>query len=120
MSKGSRQRPGDKESFDKNYDLIFRKDRKPEEFTKPGKRVVYPKGSMKYAWYNFLARQRQTGIAVEMTFTEFKDWWDATGKWDQRGRSAEDYCMSRIKQYKGYSLDNVICIKIKDRKYGRI
>ena len=67
------------------------------------------------AYYGFLGRQRQTGIKVDMTFWEFAEWWEATGKMDQRGPGPLQYSMSLIDYDKPYNTANVECLTNLDR-----
>jgi len=67
------------------------------------------------AYWNFCARQRQTGKKVEITRIEFRDWWIESGKWAERGVNSEKYCMSLIDKKGTYNLDNIRCVKINSR-----
>lgn len=51
----------------------------------------------------------QRGVAFLFTFEQWRDWWIATGKWDQRGRGRGKFCMRRIGDIGSYSIDNVFC-----------
>jgi hypothetical protein len=47
---------------------------------------------------------------IPWLFVDFGEWWDVwalSGKWDQRGRHAMDYVMSRVDDLGPYSKDNV-------------
>jgi DNA-binding CsgD family transcriptional regulator len=56
-------------------------------------------------------RQRETsnkrGISWEITFPEWWKVWQDSGKWAERGRGRDRYCMSRIADRGPYRLDNV-------------
>lgn len=67
-------------------------------------------------YYNFKARQRQTGCIVELNRIEFIEWWTNTGYIEERGSGSEEYCMSLIDVTKPYSTNNIVCIKNKDRE----
>lgn len=64
------------------------------------------------AWYYWIQLKRTAG--VEFTKDEWIEWWKNTGKWDQRGKYREDYCMARIDYSLPYRADNVRCCKQKD------
>jgi hypothetical protein len=49
------------------------------------------------------------GIEFLFTFEEWKDWWIATGKWEQRGKGRGKYCMMRKGDVGPYSIENVFC-----------
>ena len=46
-------------------------------------------------------------VAFSLTFNEWKQIWLDSGKWNQRGRGAEKYCMCRIEDKGAYSIKNV-------------
>lgn len=50
---------------------------------------------------------KQRGVEFVMTFNEWKQIWIASGKWDQRGRGAEKYCMCRVGDVGCYEVTNV-------------
>jgi hypothetical protein len=50
---------------------------------------------------------KRRGIEFNLTFDEWKQIWLNSGKWDQRGRGAEKYCMCRIGDKGAYSVENV-------------
>jgi hypothetical protein len=55
-----------------------------------------------------------------LTYEEWIDIWDKSGKWDQRGRGVGKYCMSRIGDTGPYSKDNVYineCVKNSGDKF---
>jgi hypothetical protein len=62
------------------------------------KRYTQHKGNAKMRGVNFL-----------FTFEEWKDWWIATGKWEQRGKLRGQYVMRRHGDVGPYSIDNVFC-----------
>ena len=47
------------------------------------------------------------GIGFNLTFDEWKKIWIDSGKWEQRGRGAEKYCMCRIGDTGAYEIGNV-------------
>lgn len=60
---------------------------------------------MKFMHQRRSARNRW--IKWEMTFAEWWGVWELSGKWDQRGRGVDRYCMARIADDGPYSIDNV-------------
>ena len=68
----------------------------------------------RYFFHNFCARQRQTGIAVELTFKEWFDWWEETGCWNQRGNLNHQYAMTRINPKESWNIDNIKCETMKN------
>lgn len=59
----------------------------------------------KYASHKASAKVR--GIEFVLTFRQWFDIWQASGKWDQRGSRSQDYVMARKKDRGAYSVDNV-------------
>jgi hypothetical protein len=60
----------------------------------------------------FYGQQRKNakchrGIVWAMTFEEWCKLWDNSGKWDQRGRGKDKFCMARIADSGPYSAENV-------------
>ena len=49
------------------------------------------------------------GVDFLFTFDKWKDWWIATGKWEQRGKLRGQYVMRRHGDVGPYSVDNVFC-----------
>jgi hypothetical protein len=47
------------------------------------------------------------GIEWLITFEEWWGIWDASGKWDQRGRRGDQYCMARFNDEGPYAVGNV-------------
>lgn len=60
---------------------------------------------------NIFTQQRngakQRGIPWKFTFEEWCDVWLASGKWSERGRGSDQYCMHRLFDVGPYSKDNV-------------
>ena len=66
-----------------------------------------PRG--KYAFHKSSAKKR--GIPFLLTFEEWWDIWQASGKWEQRGRRRDQYVMARFGDLGAYKRDNVrICL----------
>jgi len=53
------------------------------------------------------AQARMRNIPFTITFDEWLKLWVDSGKWEQRGRRKDQYCMSRIGDKGGYELGNV-------------
>lgn len=60
-------------------------------------------------WHTQCKKDRN-GMQVEMrlTFEEWLDIWQQSGKWDLRGRKSNQYVMARKDDYGHYELGNVI------------
>lgn len=50
---------------------------------------------------------KRRGIDFCMTFEQWTEMWDKSGKWLQRGRGADKYCMCRVGDTGPYSVENV-------------
>lgn len=50
---------------------------------------------------------KRRGIDFNLTFEQWMNIWIDSGKWDQRGRGADKYCMCRIGDKGAYCIDNV-------------
>lgn len=53
-------------------------------------------------------------VPFRLTLTEWLDIWNGSGKLDQRGTGAEQYCMSRVGDQGGYEVGNVFIQKNAD------
>lgn len=60
----------------------------------------------KYACHKSKAKER--GIPFELTFEEWWNIWQQSGKWELRGPGLHQYVMSRINDKGGYQVNNVI------------
>ena len=62
-------------------------------------------------------------ILWKLSFEEWCDIWIQSGKWDQRGRGGNNYCMSRCNDIGHYEVSNVIIItnsqNVKEGQLGR-
>ena len=67
---------------------------------------------------------KQRGIEFAITFDEWKQIWIDSGKWGQRGRGAEKYCMCRIGDDGCYDVGNVFIglgkHNVRDGNLGKI
>ena len=56
---------------------------------------------------NQKSQAKQRGISFELTFEQWNDIWQKSGKWELRGRGRDKYVMSRVADKGGYTLGNV-------------
>lgn len=61
----------------------------------------------KRAYIQQKSNAKQRGVEFNLTFDEWKQIWVGSGKWDQRGRGAEKYCMCRVGDSGAYAVGNV-------------
>jgi hypothetical protein len=66
---------------------------------------------------------KRRGIEFKLTLDEWKQIWIDSGKWDQRGRGADKYCMCRIGDQGCYEVGNVFIglgkINVRDGNLGK-
>jgi hypothetical protein len=78
----------------------------------------------KHKYHCHKGKAKQRGIPFELTFDEWWDIWQESGKWEQRGRHKDQYCMSRVNDCGGYEFGNVFiqchADNVKDAQKGRI
>jgi len=60
------------------------------------------------------AMAKVRNIEWQLTFEEWWHIWEQSGKYEQRGRGAGKYCMSRIGDVGPYSVNNVVIKTIDD------
>lgn len=65
--------------------------------------------SFKKAYNDHKATAKKRGIEFLFEFEDWKEWWIATGKWNQRGKGIGKYCMARHNDVGPYSKENVFC-----------
>lgn len=65
------------------------------------------KCQFKKAYVQQRSNANTRGIEFKLTFDEWKQFWLDSGKWEQRGRGAEKYCMCRVGDSGAYELGNV-------------
>lgn len=53
------------------------------------------------------ANAKQRGIEWKLSFLEWKEIWDKSGKWELRGNKIGQYCMARILDQGAYEKGNV-------------
>jgi hypothetical protein len=53
------------------------------------------------------ANARRRDIPWDMTFEQWQDIWNKSGKWEERGVGRNKYCMSRIDDEGAYCPENV-------------
>ena len=68
---------------------------------------------IKNKYYSQKARAKIRGIEFKLTFNEWWDIWQTSGKWEQRGKRAESYQMARYNDTGPYSVSNVYITKMK-------
>ncbi len=65
-------------------------------------------------WVVQKSNAKRRGIPWELSFEDWWEIWEQSGKWKERGRKADDYVMSRKQDIGGYAKDNVVIIKSKN------
>lgn len=58
-------------------------------------------------WQNQKDHAKERGIEFRLTFTEWWDIWQQSGKWDLYGKKKGQYCMSRYGDLGAYEVGNV-------------
>lgn len=69
------------------------------------KKYTLSGASRAYAYQKRSAQYR--ALAFDFSFSDWWRIWEESGKWDQRGRGANNYCMARISDAGGYVAGNV-------------
>jgi hypothetical protein len=67
----------------------------------------------KKVWHAYTGQKgmaKTRGIRWNLTFEEWCDIWFASGKWAERGKGGNQYCMARKHDEGSYSVDNVVII----------
>lgn len=63
------------------------------------------------------SKAEHRGVEWRLTFAEWCEIWDASGKWEQRGRGSNQYVMDRIDNDGPYAVGNVQIIDgLKNRR----
>ena len=69
-------------------------------------------------YYVFIQQRNQARFRKEgwdnFTFEQWKKLWDDSGKYNERGRNVEDYCMTRLDNAAPWTFENVIVIQRKE------
>ena len=65
------------------------------------------------------ANARGRGILWEISFEDWWSVWQQSGKWEERGREAHQYCMSRKNDDGPYSVENVRIVTMKENSQER-
>jgi hypothetical protein len=60
------------------------------------------------------ASARRRGISFLLSFEQWWGIWEASGKWEQRGKSKGNYCMARYGDKGPYAVKNVFICTVKD------
>ena len=61
----------------------------------------------------FIQQRNQANFRKEewtMTFAEWKSVWDQSGQWENRGRTKDTFCMTRLDVEKPWTVDNAIIV----------
>lgn len=82
----------------------------------------------KQAYASHKSKAGKRGIEFLLSFEEWQYIWQVSGKWDERGRGSEKYCMARHSDIGPYSINNVsiitnhenLSLGNKDRWKGKI
>jgi hypothetical protein len=78
----------------------------------------------KKAYTQHKSNAKTRGIEFKLTFDEWKQIWLDSGKWDERGRGAEKYCMCRVGDIGCYEVGNVFIglgkTNVRDGNLGKI
>ena len=61
----------------------------------------------KKKWYTHKANAKKRNIPFHLTFEEWWDIWQVSDKWNERGKQAGQYCMSRLNDHGAYEVGNV-------------
>ncbi|MFM0257128.1 hypothetical protein [Paraburkholderia sediminicola] len=72
--------------------------------------TITKKDRSAYASQKSHAKQRS--IIFNLTFDEWFDWWQATGKYPKRGRAKDCYVMARFNDTGPYQLGNIYCCTV--------
>lgn len=76
------------------------------------------------AYTQHKSNAKTRGVEFLFTFEQWRDWWIATGKWEQRGRGRGKYCMRRHGDVGPYSIDNGFCgtneENVRDGNIGKV
>jgi hypothetical protein len=60
------------------------------------------------------ANARYRGIDWDLTFDQWRDWWLATGRVDERGRLRGQWVMARPGDVGAYAIGNIKCMRAED------
>lgn len=60
------------------------------------------------------ANARNRGVSWELTWDEWRDWWLATGRVDERGRMRGQWVMGRPYDSGPYAIGNLMCLRAED------
>jgi hypothetical protein len=70
-------------------------------------------------YFDWKSSCKKRGYEIQLTLQEWLNIWINSGRWNERGRGRHDSCMGRIDVEKGYSVENVSIIQVKDKHYTR-
>ena len=83
------------------------------EFMTPNQKIAqhkYYTQNPKGVYIRQAANARRRGIPWEFTFDTWWEVWQNSGKWNERGRGKDTYCMARRRDQGSYRPDNVVII----------
>lgn len=63
-------------------------------------------------WAQHKGQAKARGIPFSLTFDEWWEVWSLSGKYCDRGKSPDSYCMSRLGDTGGYEVGNVVIKKV--------
>ena len=61
------------------------------------------------AWHKMRAQANFRGEHWDLSFEDFQTLWQ--GRWDNRGRGSDDYCLAREDPDGGWDMQNTFCIE---------
>lgn len=62
-------------------------------------------------WRNQKSAAKWRGIAFELTFDQWMQWWTDSGHYPDRGKHWGEYVMARKGDIGAYAIDNIECIR---------
>lgn len=68
---------------------------------------VYKEHFTKFKAQKAMAKHRD--VEWLLSFDEWMNWWNLTGHYEERGRKANEFVMSRFNDVGPYSLSNIFC-----------
>ena len=66
-----------------------------------------------------LSGAKWRGIEFKMTFTEWWNWWQVDGRWDNRGSGPENFLMARHGDIGPYAIGNIYCATKRENSSAR-
>ena len=78
------------------------------------KRQYRPTNPDRRRYITHKANAKQRGIAFEIEFDDWLQWWKDTGHYHERGNKRGQYVMGRIGDVGPYKLGNIVCIQAQE------